>query len=175
MIRRIDFSEAVRLADFLRACFVDSYGASAPAGDVDAFLAAHYHRDAQAAELGDPGRLSMLITDAQGHWAGVAQLQLARAGTPAAGDGTAWLDRFYVDRAHHGTGLAQRLLAATLASARASGAQAIELSVWQQAPRAIRFYEGAGFKRVEAVRFFIGNTPMDDWRMRLAPLTGTQA
>ena len=53
--------------------------------------------------------------------------------------------RFYVDRTLHGHGAAQALMAEVLARAEAAGHDGVWLQVWEQNPRAIRFYAKAGF------------------------------
>ena len=53
--------------------------------------------------------------------------------------------RFYVDPTLHGHGAAQALMAEVLARAEAAGHDGVWLQVWEQNPRAIRFYAKAGF------------------------------
>lgn len=58
------------------------------------------------------------------------------------------LQRIDVERGFHGKGLAGELLAELLASARNHGAAAVWLGVWENNPRAIRFYQRSGFLEV---------------------------
>jgi ribosomal protein S18 acetylase RimI-like enzyme len=61
-----------------------------------------------------------------------------------------------VDRALHGSGAAQQLMAGVLAYAAAAGHDGVWLQVWEQNPRAIRFYAKAGFTDAGDATFRIG-------------------
>ena len=64
--------------------------------------------------------------------------------------------RFYVDRTLHGRGAAQALMAEVLARAEAAGHDGAWLQVWEQNPRAIRFYAKAGFLDAGDATYRIG-------------------
>ncbi|HZS58932.1 MAG TPA: GNAT family N-acetyltransferase [Gemmatimonadaceae bacterium] len=82
---------------------------------------------------------------------------------PAVGDDHALeLKRFYVDRAWHGLGVAQRLMAETCNAARERGAATIWLTVWDQNPRAITFYRKVGFTDAGRIAFQLGNEEQTD-------------
>jgi ribosomal protein S18 acetylase RimI-like enzyme len=70
--------------------------------------------------------------------------------------------RFYVDRSLHGTGAAQALMMAVLAHAASAGQDAVWLQVWEQNPRAIRFYARAGFTDVGGTIFLVGSSSYRD-------------
>ena len=72
------------------------------------------------------------------------------------------LHRFYLDRAAHGSGLAQRLMQASLAAAARQGAAVVWLGVWERNPRAIRFYERIGFADVGSQTFVVGTDRQTD-------------
>jgi ribosomal protein S18 acetylase RimI-like enzyme len=48
---------------------------------------------------------------------------------------------------------------------RARGARSLFLSVWQEQPQAIRFYEKEGFRIAGTLVFDVGDDPKDDWLM----------
>ena len=75
------------------------------------------------------------------------------------------LQRFYLHADFHGTGIATRLLHHLLNAARAAGAGRIQLSVWKDAPQAIRFYTREGFRIDGSTVFWIEDDPKDDWLM----------
>ena len=61
--------------------------------------------------------------------------------------------RFYVDRPHHGRGVAHRLMDAALAHAAAGGARDVWLQVAEYNDRALAFYRKRGFRTVGRVPF----------------------
>lgn len=69
---------------------------------------------------------------------------------------TVELSKCYVDPAAHGSGVADALMAASLADGRARGAAAMWLGVNQLNERAQRFYGRHGFVRVGTKRFRVG-------------------
>ncbi len=72
------------------------------------------------------------------------------------------LERCYVHPDHHGSGVAARLMAATLEAAAATGAAGIWLGVSEENDRANAFYARHGFERVGTKRFHIGDAWEDD-------------
>ncbi len=82
---------------------------------------------------------------------------------------TVELSKIYVREAHHGRGVARRLLDEVLAQAVESGVQSVWLGVNQQNIRANRFYEKQGFV-LRGTRFFqVGDSTEADY-VRELPL-----
>ena len=75
---------------------------------------------------------------------------------------TVSLERCYVHPDHHGSGLAARLMAATLEAAEATGSAGIWLGVSEENDRANAFYARHGFELVGTKRFHIGDAGEDD-------------
>jgi ribosomal protein S18 acetylase RimI-like enzyme len=75
------------------------------------------------------------------------------------------IGRFYVDVDFQGRGIAQAMMAETRRLARAHGGASLWLSVWQEQPQAIRFYEKEGFRIAGTLVFDVGDDPKDDWLM----------
>src|SRR5690349_16915252 len=75
---------------------------------------------------------------------------------------TVSLERCYVHPDHHGSGVAARLMAATLEAAAESGAAGIWLGVSEENDRANAFYARHGFEVVGRKRFHIGDAWEDD-------------
>lgn len=72
------------------------------------------------------------------------------------------LERFYVHPRHHGTGVADALMGATLEQARRTAARGVWLGVSEENGRANAFYARHGFAQVGRKRFPIGETWEDD-------------
>jgi GNAT superfamily N-acetyltransferase len=85
------------------------------------------------------------------------------------GDAPVEIHRFYVDRPHHGTGLAQQLMAAARATAVEMGGRTLWLGVWERNPRAIAYYAKSGLRDVGSADFFVGPDRQTD-RIMAGPL-----
>jgi ribosomal protein S18 acetylase RimI-like enzyme len=132
---------------------------------VRACIAEHYEVAAQLRQISDPSRWNLVVT-AGGTWAGHAQLKSGGDIVQSLGDPPAIeLARFYVDTAFHGRGVAQAMMRETKAEAKRRGARRIGLSVWQEQPQAMRFYEKEGFRIAGELIFMVGDDPKDDWLM----------
>ena len=168
--RHGDTNDAALLAGFMERNFRATYGHCSTPANVDAAVREHYGLDAQRRQLGDPARLNLLVEDADGALLGHAQLRWGH-GAPegVAPLPAAEVTRFYVDVPAHGRGVAQAMLAEVERLARARAVAALWLSVWQEQPQAVRFYEKSGFARAGTLVFVVGDDPKDDWLM-LKPL-----
>lgn len=76
------------------------------------------------------------------------------------------LERIYVHRDAQSRGLGAGLLRFTEQRARDAGAAWLWLTVWQESPRSISFYEKNGFSIFGVETFWLGNDPQADWLMR---------
>lgn len=170
-VRRASAADAAALARFAAAAFTDAFGADNTPEDLAVHLATSYGEARQRAEIADP-QMATLLLDHQGSIAGFAQLRRGPA-PPCVGDPLpVELWRFYVDRAWHGTGTAQRLMGAVLEAARELGGGSVWLSVWEQNPRAIAFYGKCGFRDAGTKLFLVGTDRQTDRVMvRLLPET----
>ncbi|MBC7840904.1 MAG: GNAT family N-acetyltransferase [Gemmatimonadaceae bacterium] len=153
-------TDDVALADLARRTFADTFGDDNTAEDLATFLDATYGPDIQRRELTTPG-LQYLVAERDG--AMVAYALLRHKCSPHVTDPTAIeVQRFYVDRAGHGRGIAQRLMVACIAEAAARGAGSLWLGVWERNARAIRFYAAQGFREVGTQTFVVGSDPQTD-------------
>lgn len=164
-IRAAREDEAARLSSLMRDCFLAAYRDSATPANIAAHLDRSYRPDLQAAELARPQRRT-LVAEEDGVWAGYAQVDFAvEPPVPLDVSNAVQLSRIYLLPEHHGNGLAGRLLEAMRDLAAGQGANTWWLTVWQESPRAIRFYQAQGFHTVGECRFLIGDDPQVDWVM----------
>jgi len=75
------------------------------------------------------------------------------------------LRRLYVDDAHHGTGLAKRLVDGVGELAREEGFESIWLGVWEDNVRGMKFYGKMGFETKGEHSFLVGESLRKDWVM----------
>ena len=151
----------------MRQAFIEAFGHSSSAQDVESFLAQAYSAKQQAAELDDPAVVTRVVESADHAWAGFGQLRFA---SPPPESITlrqpAELGRLYVLAAYHGQGLGSALMDWVHAESVARGSDGLWLSVWQQAQRSIAFYRRHGFEIVGRATFRVGTDVQDDWVMQ---------
>jgi GNAT superfamily N-acetyltransferase len=167
-IRRGVAADAAALADFAARTFAETFGEFNTPENLRAHLAASYGIPQQTRELVDPASITLLAEDAS---ALVAYAQLRRAPPlPCVTQrDPIQLQRFYVDRAAHGRGVAHQLMAAVRETARGFGGRHLWLAVWEHNPRAIAFYGKCGFIDVGATEFYVGADRQFD-RVLVAPV-----
>ena len=146
-IRPATPADAQVLADLGERLWRETYTGLIPQSNLELHLAGTFGLVQQTGELVDPANW-MLVIEVDGALLGYALLRAhgPKITTPAVPfERPLEVVRFYMDRTLHGRGAAQVLMAEVLARAEAAGHDGVWLQVWEQNPRAIRFYAKAGF------------------------------
>lgn len=166
VIRRAAALDAPALAALAARTFRDAFAADNTPDDMDAHCARAYSPAIQARELADAGIDTLVGADGEGQLVAYAQL---RPGSPPVPTGPSPLElwRFYVDRGYHGHGIAQRLMASVIETARARAARTLWLGVWERNPRAQAFYRKIGFVPIGTQQFVVGADVQTDQVMAL--------
>lgn len=147
------------------AVWLDTFAHGSSPDDAAAYLATAYGPDgALLRHLADPAYRFHLAVD-QTRIIGYAKLNAPWL--PDAEPGAMQLSQLYVARDHQGAGIAAALMDWAENSARADGAGALLLTVWEENPRARRFYEKRGFVHIGDYAFPVGAQIDTDHIMRL--------
>ena len=150
--------DAPALASLGERLWRATYTGLIPASNLELHLAQTFGPAQQAAELADPA-CTMLLLEMGGAPLGYALLRACGPEIEKSLEFRQPLEvaRFYLDPSLHGQGAAQALMAAVLAQAVKAGHDGLWLQVWEQNPRAIRFYAKAGFLDVGGATYHIGH------------------
>ncbi|MEO7122497.1 MAG: GNAT family N-acetyltransferase [Lacisediminihabitans sp.] len=158
-------------AGLLHDLAVATFGLACPPGTTEDAIAEHLATTLSdtgfAGYLADAGRI-LLIAEVDGVPAGYSMLVFEE---PTDADVVAAitvrpaveLSKFYVVQGHHGSGVGETLMAATLAVAPERGGASVWLGVNQHNARANRFYEKHGFTQVGTKRFRLGGQWENDF------------
>jgi ribosomal protein S18 acetylase RimI-like enzyme len=165
-IRRAAPGDAAALAELGARTFRDAFEADNTPEDMALYLASNYGPDLQSAELRDD-RITTLLAEEESRLAGYSQLRDGPAPDCVSAPRPIELWRFYVERTWQGRGVAQRLMAATIDTAAARGADTVWLSVWERNLRAQAFYRKSGFEDRGEKAFLLGNDRQTDRVMAL--------
>ena len=169
IIRIATPEDAEPLAAFAARQFAETFGPDNRPEDIAAHLADTYGPVRQRDEIADPTMVT-LVAEHDRRLAAYAQVCRHEAPPCVGGPDPVELCRFYVDRPWHGSGLAQRLMAAVCEAASGLGGRTLWLSVWERNPRARAFYARYGFRDVGDGVFVVGGDRQSD-RILEMPIT----
>ena len=156
IIEKARSGDAGGLATFAAKSFRDAFGSMNEPADVDAYCARAFTPVAQARELADPVITTLLAWD-RGEIIAYAQLQEGEPHPGVSGLPAILLKRIYVDQKRLGMGVGKSLMKAVAREAGDRGARTLWLTVWEQNPRAIRFYSSLGMTVVGEADFLLGS------------------
>lgn len=165
-VRPAAHSDLDELAALAAVTFPLACPPGSTAQDQQAFIAAVLSTERFAEYLEDPHRVVLVADDG-----GLIGYTMLVAGEPTDDDvraalhlrPTIELSKCYVHPDHHGAGVANALMSASLEVARDRGAQGMWLGVNQQNARAQAFYVRAGFAVVGTKHFTVGTRVEDDY------------
>jgi ribosomal protein S18 acetylase RimI-like enzyme len=135
--------------------WITTFGHSCSEADRIAYFASAYGLEGKLIrDLADPVH-RYRIARAGGRIVGYAKLGPTWVDVAVPGD--LQLSQLYVADDWHGKGIAQALMDWALAMARADGATALLLTVWEHNPRAQRFYQRNGFDHIADHALAVGS------------------
>ena len=168
-VRRASPADASRLSALGRALFRQASGPTHPEPTLSEYLETAFAPAQCEQVLRDP-RAAVLVAESDDTgWMGYVHLReahpdhTARLHEPLPGAHPLEIVRFYVDAAWHGRGVAQQLMAASAAEARARACDVLWLQAWQPAAQALAFYRKCGFRVIGTARFHFGERVDDDF------------
>ena len=155
-IRQATVADAAALAEIAERTFRDTFAEHNTPEDLETYVASAYSEEKQRREL-ESGHIVLLGESEDGEV--IAYTQMRRVDSP---HGEIEIARFYVDKNHHGRGIAQQLMQAAYDTARSLGATNIWLGVWERNLRAIAFYAKCGYRDVGSQPFLVGTDLQTD-------------
>jgi ribosomal protein S18 acetylase RimI-like enzyme len=153
--------QAAALADVMERTFRATFGESTTDDHMAEHCQSSYGEALQRAEIGDPDITTLLVMDDESI-AGFAQVRPGSRPSCVTNSRSVEIHRIYVDVPWHGKGVATVLMEASLRDAAKRGADGVWLGVWENNPRAIRFYAKWGFVEVGEHIFHVGSDAQRD-------------
>jgi len=166
IIRPATPEDAGLLEEMGATTFRDAFGAQNTPENMDAYLAASFSAEIQAAELADPSS-AFVIAEDEGVAVGYAKLTEGPAPAAVAGQRPIEVVRIYARREWIGRKVGALLMQTCLDVAREKGCDVLWLGVWEHNPRAIAFYRRWGFVAVGEHTFQLGSEPQRDVLMQI--------
>jgi diamine N-acetyltransferase len=156
-IRHATPADAAALAEIAERTFRDTFARDNRPEDLETYVTSAYSEEKQRRELENPNGVTLLGETDDGEL--IAYAQMRRVRSP---HGEVEIARFYVDKNHHGQGIAQQLMQAAYDAARELGGTTIWLGVWERNLRAIAFYVKCGYRDVGSQPFLVGSDLQTD-------------
>lgn len=117
-------------------------------------------------EFDEPGSVYLVVEAEGGHLIGYARLRRNAEVNAYLGTNQVELQRFYIDVAYQGKGIADALMAECLKVARHQQVKWMWLGVWEHNLKAQRYYLKHGFEKFSEHHFMVGTDRQTDWLMK---------
>lgn len=148
-----------------RETFFETFSESNTEADMKTYLDENFNDSKLAAELNNPDSYFFIAWDDQDP-VGYLKLNSGKAQTEIGDDVSVEIERIYVKQAYHGKKVGQVLYEKALEIARQMNKEFIWLGVWEENPKAIRFYEKNGFVAFDQHIFKMGEDEQTDIMMK---------
>ena len=158
-------ADAAELDAMASASWWETFGHGSSAEDANAYCATAYGPTGKLIADLTSGAARFHVALADGAIVGYAKINAPWL--PDAEPNALQLSQLYVASDWHGRGIAQMLMDWSVDQARAQGAGALVLTVWEENARAKRFYEKLGFVHIGDYAFPVGQQIDTDNIMRL--------
>ncbi|MEJ7847813.1 MAG: GNAT family N-acetyltransferase [Pyrinomonadaceae bacterium] len=155
-IREANSEDAALISVLASATFYEAYFEQDESGNLAGYISEAFDKRKIAAELSDPD-VTFLIISRSGKAAGYAKLVRNSTLECIDGEKPVELKRIYILERVYGKGYGARLLEHSLKLAANKGFDTLWLQVWEENPRARRFYAKYSFRAVGKVAMPYGD------------------
>ncbi len=163
-VRPATAADATALRSFAEHCFRHAYAADNTPENMEAYCLHAFSEQQIAAELAHPG-ITVLLAEWQGQWVGYTKLEALAPAMPLPVQHPLNIGRLYVAPQYQRMGIGRLLLSHAVAWAQQHEHDYLWLSVWQQNPGAIAFYEQNGLQIIGTDTFQLGDDLQLDYLM----------
>ncbi len=154
------------LVEIGRETFIDAFADANDPKDFENYIEEAFSKKGIQVELNHPDSFFYLVYS-EGKLAGYFKLNYLNAQTDIKSKEGAELERIYVLKDFQNQHIGQWMLEEAIKLARSTGKDFLWLGVWEENPRAIRFYERNGFEKFGKHPYYIGTDKQMDWLMKL--------
>lgn len=165
LIRKATPEDLKLLQSIARETFFETFSAANTEADMQKYLTENLSENRIAAELNHPDSQFFLAFD-DAVPVGYLKVNAGPAQTELQDASSLEIERIYVTNDYHGKKVGQLLYEKALEVAAESNAAYLWLGVWEENPRAIRFYEKNGFVAFDKHIFKFGDDFQTDVMMK---------
>lgn len=148
-----------------RETFFETFAEVNTEADMNKYLEGNFSDEKIGAELSNPDSLFFIAWEGE-NAIGYLKVNSGQAQTELQDQSSLEIERIYVKNAYHGKKVGQLLYEKALEIARFQNKSQLWLGVWEENPKAIRFYEKNGFVAFDKHIFKFGEDEQIDVMMK---------
>ncbi len=165
-IKRITLCDINKLQDISRQTFFETFSESNAKEDMDNYLESSFSLAKLTSELNNPNS-EFYFAQLDNNVIGYLKVNYGESQTELKDSKALEIERIYVVKEFHGKNVGQLLYKKAMQVAMNIDAVYIWLGVWEENPKAIRFYKKNGFVEFDKHIFKLGDDEQTDIMMKL--------
>ena len=165
-IRRVGQSEVKALQEIAKITFIHTYGADNTPANMEKYLEDNFNPERLLSELQNR-KSQFYFAEIGKKIVGYMKLNYGKAQTEFKLGNALEIERIYVLPEFQGRKIGQELYLKALEVAKSLDLQRVWLGVWEENPKAVRFYKKMGFQPFEKHVFKLGNDEQTDIMMKI--------
>jgi len=165
IIRQASIKELEVIKLIGRETFYETFAHSNTASDMQKYLDENFNDEKVSREINNPDSLFFIAWEGNDA-IGYLKVNLGKAQTEIQDNTSLEIERIYVRQIYHGKKVGQILYEKALEIAQLRKKSYIWLGVWEENPKAIRFYEKNGFTVFDKHIFKMGEDEQTDVMMK---------
>lgn len=165
IISRASHNELETILHLGRETFSETFAQSNTEADMKRYLKESFNEHKMRTELSNPDSMFFVAWEDE-KAVGYLKVNSGNAQTALQDNTALEIERIYVKSSHHGKKVGQLLYEKALKIAKDQNKSYVWLGVWEENPRAIRFYEKNGFVAFDKHLFKMGDDEQTDIIMK---------
>jgi diamine N-acetyltransferase len=166
-VRRASIKDLYQLQEIGRLTFTEAFAALNSEENFNQYLKKAFSLEKLTTELLDSNS-EFYFAVFQSVVMGYLKLNFGPSQTDIQDNKSVEIERIYVLKAHQGKKVGQFLLDFALKLSKLANAEYVWLGVWEENPKAIKFYQKNGFAEFDRHTFKLGNEEQTDLMMKLS-------
>ncbi|MBL6446625.1 GNAT family N-acetyltransferase [Fulvivirga sp. 29W222] len=167
LIRPVELSDVETLMELGSVTFKEAFGTVNTPENMQKYLNSNFNQKVLTAEVKNPESMFFFAQQSE-QVIGYLKVNLGNAQTESMPDNTMEIERIYVLAKYYGKGIAKLLFEQAISVANQNNITTVWLGVWEENPRAIKFYKKNGFVEFDKHNFILGDDVQTDILMKLA-------
>ena len=165
-IRKINIQDLEKLKGIGKLTFAETFSSENSEENMKEYLENGFSTEKLTAEQTDQNA-EFYFAELDGKTIGYLKVNVGQSQTEIKDKNALEIERIYVLKEFHGKKVGQILYDKAIELAKEKNVEYVWLGVWEQNPRAIRFYEKNGFKAFDKHVFKLGTDKQTDIMMKL--------
>tara|TARA_R110002094_G_scaffold1849_1_gene7708 strand:+ start:334 stop:861 length:528 start_codon:yes stop_codon:yes gene_type:complete len=165
-IRKVNIQDIEKLKEIGKLTFAETFSSENSEEDMREYLEEGFSTEKLKTELTDKNA-EFFFAELDDKVIGYLKVNFGQSQTELKDENALEIERIYVLNEFHGKKVGQILYDKAIELAKEKSADYVWLGVWEQNPRAIRFYEKNGFVAFDKHLFKLGNDEQTDIMMKL--------